>query len=142
MDSVLPLPPLLSVKQHQTAAPNTGDISTLLLFDTHAGGNLTDYSFKSHLSISPQETSCPLIKRGLARQERLEGSYKEDDWRNVFLYLGMVTAEIWPVRRRETGFISSLGCFFREESQQRDMLTQTNRTFLGCYLSVSRVLFT
>lgn len=38
-----------------TAAPNTGDISMLLLFDTHAGEDLTGYSFKSHLNISPQK---------------------------------------------------------------------------------------
>lgn len=36
-------------KLYQTAA-----LDRLLLFDIHAGGGRTDYSFKSHLSVNPQ----------------------------------------------------------------------------------------
>ncbi len=62
-------------------------------------------------------------KRGLATQERREESCKDEDWRNVFLYLvAMIssTAEICEeVRRRERrGFTSSLGCFFQRKANR------------------------
>lgn len=124
MDRVLPLPPLTAALWY-TCWRKWWPVSPLN-------------------PIMSSETSCPLIK---ATQEMLEESCKEEDWRNVFfLYRGVVVMiHSWnlnweEVRRRETGFTPSLGCCCC--SQQRDMLTQINRTFLGCYLSVSRVLFT
>lgn len=52
------------------------------------------------------------------------------------------TAEIWTELKENERFYLQLWLFLREKANKRDMLTQTNRTFLGCYLSVSRVLFT
>ena len=120
MDRVLPLPPLTAALWY-TCWRKWWPVSPLN-------------------PIMSSETSCPLIKE---TQEMLKESCKEEDWRNVcfFLYWGVVVKiHSWNLnweepRRRETGFTPSRG-------QQRDMLTQINRTFLGCYLSVSRVLFT
>lgn len=64
----------------------------LLLFDTHAGGNLTDDSFKSHLSMNPVRLHVHKYKKVLETRESLEeeAEEEEEDWRNVLLYLGMV----------------------------------------------------
>lgn len=62
----------------------------LLLFDTHAGGNLTDDSFKSHLSMNPLRLHVHKYKKVLETRESLEEAEEEEDWRNVLLYLGMV----------------------------------------------------
>lgn len=59
--------------------------------------------------------------------------------RNVFLYLGMVVMIFFffflvhncEVRKKEDNFLFSLP----EGGEQRDVLTQTNRTLMGCYLS-------
>lgn len=63
-------------------------------------------------------------------------------WVKVVMILS--TAGIWTARRweGERQVSPPASAIFPEESQQRDIITQINRTFLGCYLSVSRVLFT
>lgn len=88
-----------------TAAPNTGVISMLLLFDTHAGGNLTDDSFKSHLSINP-ETSCPLIKWSWRQYKAQRRMRKKTGGMCFYYYLNHE-----EVRRKKTDFISRLCSF-------------------------------
>lgn len=51
----------------------------------------------------------------------------------------MILSELWGGEKKRVRFYLQPRLFW-EESQQRD--TRNNRTFLGCYLSVSRVLFT
>lgn len=65
----------------------------LLLFNTHVGGSLTDYSFKSHLSIGHQ-TSLKLIKimGGIKKTQ----TSLEEHLRNAFLYLGVVAMIFSP----------------------------------------------
>lgn len=61
----------------------------LLLFDTHAGGKQIIPLNPTSVSFLRDFTSTD--ERGLAKQEMLKESCKEEeDWRNVFLYLGMV----------------------------------------------------
>lgn len=68
----------------------------LLLFNTHVGGSLMDYSFKSHLSICHQ-TSFKLIKiiGGIKKNKNKPGG-RQEDLRNVFLYLGVVVMIFSP----------------------------------------------
>lgn len=66
--------------------------SMLLLFNTHVGESLTDYSFKSRLSIG--HTSFKLIKimGGIKKTK----TSLEEHLRNAFLYLGVVVMIFSP----------------------------------------------
>lgn len=62
--------PLSSASLRSTVLLQTQEtFSMLLLFDTHVGGSLTDYSFKSHLSISHQTFKLIKIIGGIKKKQ-------------------------------------------------------------------------
>lgn len=69
--------PLSSASLRSTVLLQTQEtFSMLLLFDTHVGGSLTDYSFKSHLSISHQTFKLIKIIGGIKKKTSLEEDKK------------------------------------------------------------------
>lgn len=117
----------------------------LLLFDTHAGEIMNDYS---HLSISPQRRHVHPLKGNRNTRKCYRNHAKKTGGMCFCTWVMMAkilsTAAIRTVRRweGERGVSPPASAVFEEESRNRDMLTQINRTFPGCYLSVSGVLFT
>lgn len=106
----------------------------LLLFDTHAGGNLT----LNPTSVSVLRDFMSTNKMGIG------GVRKPGGWRRrleecVFI-LGYGCDEPRGVGEERARFYLQPWQF--EWKANRDVLTRTNGTFLGCCLSVSRVLFT
>lgn len=87
----------------------------LLLFDTHAGEIMNDYS---HLSISPQRLHVHPLK-GNRNTRKCYRNHAKKTGGMCFLYLGndgedfvhSCDPNCEEVRRRERGFTSRLGCF-------------------------------
>lgn len=120
----------------QTAAPLAGDVSMfllllLLLFDTHAGGNLT----LNPTSVSVLRDFMSTNKRGLAAYEtkKKKGGRLEECVFIPGVWLRWFCLNCEEVRRRECDFISSLDCF--ERKANRETLETTGLSWAAIYLS-------
>lgn len=121
-------------------ASNTGDISTLLLFDTPAGGNLI-------IPWNPPQyqSSCQVIKGDWRHKEKPGGRERRHE-ECVFIpgSQWFLSTAHWTVRNRDglrEWFYLQPRRFLRGKPTER-RVDSNNRTLLGCYSSVSRVLLT